>query len=76
MDCFTDGAESLQFSVISEKKRAWREQYCIEHAEIKDLRILLEIFAQETDDVVGLYDAHHAALMIDHGQGVKVVLVE
>lgn len=36
----------------------------------------LELFAQETNDMIGLHHAHHATLGIHHGERVQVVLIE
>ena len=36
----------------------------------------LQLFAEDGDNVVGLDYAGHAAMLVDHGQGVQVVLVE
>ena len=41
------------------------EQFCTENTELSQF---LQLVAQEADDVVGLDDAHHATLAIDHGQ--------
>jgi len=43
------------------------EQFCSHDAESRRVQSFLQIVAQEADDMVGLDDANHAALRVNHG---------